>query len=295
MLKYLEKLTKILRIIEIMNKKYFSIFICVLFITASISLGTGSLWAQEDDDDTLIDEQPIEEVLEEGFDAEDEEEPEEDLAEDEEEPEEDEDEPDIDEQAADAPEIEGGEPGEGDNRRQIKIAGMIVMSYVFDNSSDSFTVRYRWELEGQANASISVIKGDANIEAEVDGFLAKWPSGECNLNVNVPKVPFELTFKTQGEEKGNIKLVFKKAITETWQSSCSFMDAPGATFETTGPPEKWFEKALSKARPPLRSIVVNIDEPETTTQMIINTQILGDPPVGSVEIEGNAIVTVTDL
>ncbi|HQG13584.1 MAG: hypothetical protein BWY40_00442 [bacterium ADurb.Bin270] len=189
--------------------------------------------------------------------------------------------------------IEGGAAGEGDDRRKVSISGMVVMNYVFDNSPDSFTVRYRWELSGNANASTSVIKGDLDIDAEVDGYLAKWPTGECALNITIPKVPFELTFRKDSEEKGDIRIQFKQGISENWQSNCTFHDAPGARFETSGPPERWFEKALSKARPPIRSIVVNLSDDETTTPLVIPKETIGDPPVGSMEVEGTASITVT--
>lgn len=185
------------------------------------------------------------------------------------------------------------EPGEAENRWRVKINAAIRASYVFNDSPDSFVIKYRWEIEGQANASTAVIRGEADISAEVEGFLAKWPTGECNLSVTIPKVPFELTFRRSGEEKGSVALKFRRNILETWQSKCTFTDAPGARFETTGNPERWLGRAVEKSRPPLRSIVTDLGDIETTTSFVINKEVIDDPPLGSVEVEGTGVVTIT--
>lgn len=183
------------------------------------------------------------------------------------------------------------EPGEEENRWTIKIMATIKMNYLFNNSEDSFIVNYRWEVNGEANAATAVIRGTADIDAEVEGFLSKWPTGECRLEVSIPKVPFEITFRRTEEERSNIRLVFRQAINEAWQSKCSFTDAPGARFDTIGEPEQWMTRALKKARPPLRSIIADLGDEETTTTSVIGKQIISDPPLGSGEFEG--IVTIT--
>jgi hypothetical protein len=185
------------------------------------------------------------------------------------------------------------EPGEAENRWTVKINAAIRANYVFNDSPDSFVIKYRWEIVGQANAATAVIRGDAEISAEVEGFLAKWPTGECSLSVTIPKVPFELTFRKSDEERGSVALKFRRNIMENWQSKCTFTDAPGARFETTGDPERWLAKAVEKARPPLRSIVTDLGDEETTTSFVINKEVIDDPPLGTVEIEGTGVVTIT--
>ncbi|MFH1830318.1 MAG: hypothetical protein ABH871_06040 [Pseudomonadota bacterium] len=180
-----------------------------------------------------------------------------------------------------------------ENRWHVKINAAIRANYVFNNSPDSFLVKYRFTVEGQANAATAVISGSSEINAEVEGFLAKWPTGECRLDITIPRAPFELTFNRSGEDKGSISLKFKQRILENWKSKCSFTDAPGARFETMGEPEKWLTQALDKARPPLRSIVTDITDEETTTSFVITKEIVDDPPLGSVEIEGTGVITVT--
>lgn len=189
--------------------------------------------------------------------------------------------------------IEGRGMLEGEARWKVKIDAAIRVNYVFANSPDSFVIKYRFTVEGQANADTALIRGNAEINAEVEGFLAKWPTGECRLDVTVPRVPFELTFRRSGEDKGSIALRFRRNIMENWQSKCSFTDAPGARFETIGEPEKWLARALEKARPPLRSIVADITDEETTSSFVINKEILDDPPLGTVEVEGTGIITIT--
>lgn len=189
--------------------------------------------------------------------------------------------------------IAGGEPGEGETRWRIKIDAAIRANYVFNDSPDSFVVKYRWEIKGQANAETAVIRGDADVSADVEGFLAKWPTGECSLEIAIPKIPFELAFRKSGEDKGSLALKFRRNILENWSSKCTFSDAPGARFETTGEPEKWLARAMEKARPPLRSIIADITDEETTTSFVINKEVLDDSPIGSVEIEGTGVITIT--
>jgi len=191
------------------------------------------------------------------------------------------------------PPTEGGTPAEGETRWGVKINAAIRAHYVFNDSPDNFVIKYRWEIKGQANANTAVIRGDADINADVEGFLSKWPTGECKLEVSIPKVPFELTFQKSAEDKGSIALQFRRAITEDWQSRCSFTDAPGARFDTRGDPEKILARAIEKARPPLRSIVTDIKNEETSTTFIIGKEVIDDPPLGTIEVEGTGVVTVT--
>ncbi len=189
--------------------------------------------------------------------------------------------------------LAGGEAREGQTSWTIRITGAVRANYVYRDSPDSYVVKYRWEVKGAANANTAVIRGDADINAQVEGYIAKWPTGECKLEVTIPKVPFEITFQRSGEDKGNVALNFKKAITEDWQSRCTFTDAPGAKFDTRGDPEKILSRAIDKARPPLRSIIANLTRDETTTSFVINKETIDDAPLGSIEIEGTGVVTIT--
>ena len=187
----------------------------------------------------------------------------------------------------------GREEDVDEARWTVKINMAVRANYVFSNSPDSFVIKYTLEVEGAANAETAVIRGNATIGAEVEGFLARWPTGECSLSVSIPKIPFDLTFRKSGEEKGSVSLTFRRPIMENWKSRCSFTDAPGARFETSGPPEKWLSRAIEKARPPLRLIVTDITDEETTTSFVIAKEVIDDPPLGSVEIEGTGVVTIT--
>jgi len=183
-------------------------------------------------------------------------------------------------------------PEDATVERKIGITGAILMNYVFDNSPNSFTVKYRIEMSGKTFLDTATIKGDVKIEAKVEGPLWAFPTGECDLNITVPSTPFEMVFRKINDDKANIKLIMKKTILETWESKCNFTDSPDASFNTFGPPEKWLQKALSKARPPFRSIMVNLKDEKTSTPVVIAKQTLGDPPLGSIEMEGSLFVTV---
>lgn len=192
--------------------------------------------------------------------------------------------------------VENLEPAEEDaeaSTRKVQIAGVIIMSYVFEDLNSSFIIRYRLQATGDLKAKNEAITGDMELEAEVENPMIKWPTGECNLTITIPKASFSLIFRESSNDKGSVKLSFTKPVMETWNSSCTFTDAPNASFDTSGPPERWLTRTLEKSRPPLRSIVVDLADEETTSSVIISKQIIGDPPIGSMEVEGSLTITIS--
>lgn len=189
--------------------------------------------------------------------------------------------------------VEGGAAREGEEARQVVIDSLVNLNYVFNNSPDSFILKYHVHLEGKLAAATAVIKGNASIATDVTGFLAKWPTGNCKLAVNIPDSPFEMIFRKTADDKGTIDLKFTNPITETWESQCTFQDAPDAKFNTKGDPEKWLAKALEKARPPLTRLTVNLNPEESTTMKFeISKQTIKDPPLGSAEVDGTGVITI---
>ena len=178
--------------------------------------------------------------------------------------------------------------------RKIVMDAGITLNYVFNDDPEAFTVKYRFHIEGAANADTAMIKGEADVTSEVEGALAKWPGGECKLVVTVPKVPFEMSFKKVADSTdASLSLRWKGNILETWKSSCTFTE-PAKPFETTGAPEKWLNQALAKARPPLRSLKLKIEPGQSSsTSFTIKKQTIQDPPIGSAEIEGTGLITIT--
>lgn len=187
-----------------------------------------------------------------------------------------------------------GEAGEeeGGDQRKVMIDGMVTLNYVFNNAPESFIVNYHFRIEGETRARTAVIRGEAVIDAKVEGVLAKWPGGECKLNIKIPKAPFQVTFRRKEDsEDATINLRFTKPIMEEWESECNF--AEGAPFITKGTPEKWLQRALSKTSPPLRSLVAKLSEDEkTTNKFLINRHQINDPPLGTIEAEGKGIITI---
>lgn len=184
---------------------------------------------------------------------------------------------------------------EGDLGETLKVGieGQVSLSYVFAESPDSFLITYRFSLDGLVRNKIDVLKGRATVSADVKGLLAKWPTGECNLQINVSEVPYELIFNKFKEEEARVEIRFLETILEKWQSLCNFADAPGAKFNTTGNPEKWLDAALQKTSPGLRDILAPLSPREITMiDFTIARYQLPDAPLGSVEIEGKGKVTI---
>jgi hypothetical protein len=193
------------------------------------------------------------------------------------------------------PEVFVGEAGEeeGGDQRKVMIDGMVSLNYVFNNAPESFIVNYHFRIEGDTKARTAVIRGEANIDAKVEGALAKWSGGECKLNITIPKAPFQVTFRrNEDEEEASINLRFTKPIMEEWESECNFGEGV-KPFVTKGTPEKWLERALSRTSPPMRSLVAKLSGDEkTTSNFLISKHQVNDPPLGTIEIEGKGIITI---
>lgn len=193
------------------------------------------------------------------------------------------------------PEVFVGEADEeaGNDQRKVMIDGMVSLNYVFNNAPESFIVNYHFRIEGDTRARTAVIRGEATIDAKVEGVLAKWSGGECKLNITIPKAPFQVTFRRkEDEEEATINLRFIKPIMEEWESECNFGEG-AKPFVTKGMPEKWLQRALNKTSPPMRSLVAKISEDEkTTSNFLVNKHQINDPPLGTIEVEGKGIITI---
>lgn len=196
-----------------------------------------------------------------------------------------------------APQAVGGE-AKGDLEEPFKIAmdATVTLNYVFAESPDSFVVTYKIHLEGDARNKVDIIKGKGRVTADVKGFLAKWPTGECALKIGIGEFPFEMIFSKVEEEKVRLDLKITEPILENWESNCKFLDAPGSKFNTKGSPEKWVDGALKRTNPLLRDLQLPIDRlhrDTTTLGFTVDQYLLPDPPLGSVEISGKGTVTAS--
>ncbi len=178
--------------------------------------------------------------------------------------------------------------------KKITIDMVVYVDYQFFESSDAFKVKYHINMGGNANLSTALIKGTAEIATEVTGYLAKWPQGQCILNVSIAKVPYEITYQQTGEDEADLNILFKKDITESWTSTCTFIGATATQpFKTQGPPEQWIAGALERASPPISSIVAPVGEGETTsTTFDIPEYTVVEEGLGTATVNGTGIVSI---
>lgn len=173
------------------------------------------------------------------------------------------------------------------------LEGAVNVNYVFADSPDGFVVTYNFKIEETLHNKLDVRKGTFSPTTSIKGFLAKWPSGECNLKITAGSVPYELTFHRTKETEAQIDFKTKETILESWESLCNFADAPGAKFNTRGNPEKWLDSALKKTSPSLHQITLTLNRSEPTTVAFkIERYQAPDLPIGTVEIEGAGTITV---
>lgn len=190
-------------------------------------------------------------------------------------------------------------PEEGDLGRDIfrvSIKADYGLNYVFSESPESFVITYKLNLEGTARNKIQIIKGKAHVETDVKGFLAKWPTGGCELRIAISEVPYEMVFSKVGEDKIRLDTKIDEQITERWESNCKFSDAPRAKFNTVGNPEGWIKEAIRKSAGLLRGVKIPIDRLHkqiTRVQFNVDPFLIADPPLGSAEIQGKGTIEIT--
>lgn len=187
-------------------------------------------------------------------------------------------------------------PGDlGEDVYNIVVEGQIDLSYVFAESPDTFIVSYLFKMEKQVRNKVDIAQGNGKIETKVKGSLAKWPTGECVLTVNVGDFPFEYTFNKTEEEKARVDVKIDGEMMEKWESNCTFTDAPGKKFTTSGNLEKWVRRAFYNIKPALKGLEIPLDRlhKETTKKEFeIEAFLIADPPVGSVELSGKGKISI---
>ena len=139
------------------------------------------------------------------------------------------------------------------------------------------------------NRNLDTIEVD--LEADDFGSLAKNEFFDCQLDIDIPKIPVEISSKIQVEtvpgeddQKGQevevsksliLKLDFDSSIREDWFSLCT--DFSGTNLNTQGDTEDYYMQILKLLDPSLSAIVIeDYNESETSTvdlstpQKIIN-------------------------
>lgn len=187
---------------------------------------------------------------------------------------------------------------EGDLGRdtfRVSIKANYGLNYVFAESPESFVIHYKLNLEGTAKNKIQILKGKAHIDTDVKGFLAKWPTGGCELRISISEVPYEMVFNKVAEDKVRLDTKIDEQITERWESNCKFTDAPRAKFNTVGNPERWIHEAIRKSARLLRDVKIPVDRLHkqiTRVQFNVDPFLIADPPLGSAEIEGKGTIEI---
>lgn len=177
----------------------------------------------------------------------------------------------------------------------ISVAADITVNYTFtDNATrDNFKITYHINLSNPVGSFPAVARGSATIKTEIAGYLAKWTTGQCLLQVNVAAVPYEMNVTREGDDKMRLALQFKQKILEDWQSLCTFIDAPDSRFYTRGEPEKWISDALQKAEPSLDKLLATTNtKTKTETKFKILKYTVNDGRIGKADVEGSGSVVI---
>ncbi len=176
----------------------------------------------------------------------------------------------------------------------LTMSADIIVNYTFtDTSRDKFKINYHIQLSGAAASLPTLIRGNATIKTDISGYLAKWTTGQCLLQVDVAAVPYEMNVAKESDDRLKISLQFKQRILEDWQSLCTFLDAPDRRFYTRGEPERWIAEALQKADPALDQLTAPIAKKDKTeTKFKIGKYSVKDGSVGTADVEGSGSITI---
>lgn len=176
---------------------------------------------------------------------------------------------------------------------KISIDAVVVVSYKFANSSDTYSVKYHINMGGETNPAAGIINGNAKIATDISGYLAKSRAFECLLKVSIADIPYEIIYKVTGDNEAEVNVSFRGQILEDWESLCTFLDNSGAKFNTRGNPERWIGVALEKARPPLNKMMTPYDPTKTTTlKFTIPKYTIQDEGLGTADIDGTGVLTI---
>lgn len=177
---------------------------------------------------------------------------------------------------------------------RLTMSADITVDYTFaDTLKDNFKIGYHIQLSGVAPTFPTLIRGNATIKTDTSGYLAKWTTGQCLLQVDVAAVPYEMSVAKEGDDKLKVSLQFKQKILEDWQSLCTFLDAPDRRFYTRGEPEKWIADALQKADPSLDKLMAPMSpKNKTETKFKVSKYSVKDGSIGSANVEGSGTITL---
>ena len=173
---------------------------------------------------------------------------------------------------------------------------IITVDYTFIDSTDKFKIKYAININDTVKPSDTSLRGAATIATDVSGYLAKWPTGQCELKVMISKIPYDmrLTRLDTGEEE--ISLAFKGDVNEDWKSLCTFTDDPDAKFNTSGGFEQWVQKALKKAATTLEQLTIPTrNDQSSSTKFKIDRQEINEENVGKAIIEGTGVVSMDPI
>lgn len=176
----------------------------------------------------------------------------------------------------------------------VTINADITVHYTFSNNTkDTYKIVYHLSLNNPVGSFPTVVRGTASIKPEITGYLAKWTTGQCLLQIDVSAVPYEIAVSKESDDKLKLALQFKQKILEDWQSLCTFVDAPDSRFYTRGEPEKWIADALQKAEPSLDKLSVpTAPKNRTETQFKIPKYTVNDGRIGTADVDGQGKVII---
>lgn len=153
-------------------------------------------------------------------------------------------------------------------QRQITVSGTIRLNYYLYPTKEQMEITYKFEMGHSCNRPKPleqplqcVFNGNTPITTSIQGQLAKWKEGHCQLLVTIPDIPFGVIFTEQPDGSAIIKLpTFGPAPVEEWESRCSLANDPEFALNTIGAPEEWLNLGLVKAREAIDQRSVKVSE-----------------------------------
>lgn len=187
--------------------------------------------------------------------------------------------------------------------RKIGFSGTVELDYFFYHNRETLRVIYTFTMDEEYTRPHTlekrlqqVLSGETPVTVQVEGYLAKKAGIECQLEVTVPKLAYTLEVFEEVNGSATFTLQHAAAGESIWKSLCSFAGYPKAAFNTTGPPEVWFDLALEKIRDAFKAVPLRLsDGLETSFPYEVTLDSVDDDTVGRVDMVALGTLTLSGL
>lgn len=185
-------------------------------------------------------------------------------------------------------------------QRSISLQGTIRLNYYLYPTKEQLQLTYKFTLAHQCTRPKELeqplkcaFNGNTPVAVTIQGQLAQWKGGQCQLQVKIPDMPFGVVYAEEPDGSATIKTPTLGPVQEEWESHCSFANDPDFAFNTIGAPEEWIGRGLEKTKAVLEQLTFKVGTFETATPFTASAEESNDD-IGRAEVvvEGMIVTSI---